>query len=338
MFNQLRNTHFRSGLKRAIKLATVAIYSEQFDMDAVVKRISGNDEPVQLLRAYVAIQIATQLTEPLKDSDIDIALEEFRSSEARVNQPDFEDILRLRKELAEIYWQQKTVEILERKLASQNNEYSYEAGVYQAEKGFGPTTAANKAEIKKLSATVEETEKHLNDCLNKEACRMEHEGETAESFAEESDNVEHYQGIVFAFSDLVAAHEPLIGDCRKLPHPKKTILYAIAWLRDHNETGLETAVNPNLREKYEGLIHAFNYLLTHLARDWHEIDEQDKGAIARLNEFESFPEWALPLKQKYICDETASREAAEATLEFMKDKVEREGGRANANDPRQNRI
>lgn len=81
---------------------------------------------------------------------------------------------------------------------------------------------------------------------------------------DESHNVEHYQNIVFAFSDLIAAHRPLIGDCSMLPHPQKTILYAIEWLMHrYSETMPE--------EKYDKIRPTLSYLLNsagpRLARD-----------------------------------------------------------------------
>jgi hypothetical protein len=61
--------------------------------------------------------------------------------------------------------------------------------------------------------------------------------------------------------------------------------------------------------------------LTVLARDWHEIDPEDKAAIAELGKFDSFPDWALHLKLKYIDEEKARQEALDATLEVLKGKV-----------------
>jgi len=138
---------------------------------------------------------------------------------------------------------------------------------------------------------------------------------------DESHNIEHYQNIVFAFSDLLFAHTPLIGDCSMLPHPKKMILYAIEWVMEHYRTMQEATTNEALREKYDEIMPTLSYLLTVLARDWHEIDPEDKAAIAELGKFDSFPDWALPLKLKYIDDEKASEEAFDATLEILKDRV-----------------
>lgn len=156
-------------MKQAIKLATEAIYSERFDMELVINQLANIDEPIELLRAYIAIQVATQLSEPLEDADIIHALEELKSSGERLNKPDFESIVRLRKELAEMCWQHKTVEILERKLAAKENEYSYEAAIYQLEKGKGPASIEMRAKYQMLAARIEETEKKLRDHLDEKA-------------------------------------------------------------------------------------------------------------------------------------------------------------------------
>jgi hypothetical protein len=72
------------------------------------------------------------------------------------------------------------------------------------------------------------------------------------------------------------------------------------------------------------MIPTLNYLFTCLARDWHDIAPEDKDAVAKLAAYDSFPDWALPLKRKYINDERASIEAADAAFRVLKDKVDRE--------------
>ncbi len=188
-----------------------------------------------------------------------------------------------------------------------------------------------KAEIEKVKAQHDEivaAQKTLDDYLAKaEAEKREQEIEEIKEKAE----VECYQNIVFAFSDLLAAHAPLIGDCSMLPYPKKTILYAIEWVMAHYATMREATINGTLREKYDEIMPTLSYLLTVLARDWHEIDPDDKDAIAELGRFDSFPDWALPLKLKYINDEKASHEAFDATFKVLKDRVG--AMRVNPSDP-----
>ena len=166
MLERLQQFFATRKMKQSIKLAIEAIYSERFDMELVLKQLTdSSDEPIDLLRAYIAIQVATQLTEPLNQTDVIHALEELKSSGERLNKPDFESILGLRKELAEMCWQHKTVEILERKLAAKDNEYSYEAAIYQLEKGKGPATIEIRAKYQMLAAKIEETEKKLQNHL-----------------------------------------------------------------------------------------------------------------------------------------------------------------------------
>jgi hypothetical protein len=98
-------------------------------------------------------------------------------------------------------------------------------------------------------------------------------------------------------------------------------LYAICWVRDHFEKLQEETEDETRREQCDELISSLSYLLTLLARDWQTIDPEDKDAIVKLNRCESFPDWALPLKLKYINDEKASNEAADATIQVILDQV-----------------
>src|SRR5215813_2310568 len=94
--------------------------------------------------------------------------------------------------------------------------------------------------------------------------------------------LEHYQNIVFAFTDLMADNPPLIGDCSLLPHPKATILYAIKLVVNDYETKRETATDSALLHSYEKLIPTLSYAFTCLARDWQDIAPEDKDEVARL--------------------------------------------------------
>lgn len=135
---------------------------------------------------------------------------------------------------------------------------------------------------------------------------------------------DEYSRIVFEFADLIADKLPLIGDCAILPHSKKKLLYAVRWMVAHYETGLKATAGEALREQTEAILPTFNFLSTHIARDWHDIDPEDKDAVARLNQCETFPEWALVLKRKYINEDRALEEACDATFQVMVDQVDRE--------------
>lgn len=133
-----------------------------------------------------------------------------------------------------------------------------------------------------------------------------------------------YEKIVFAFSDLMAEHSPLIGDCSLLPYPKGTLLYAIKWVIEEYKTNREATDNEELRHACDKMLPTLSYLFTQLARDWQEIDPADKDAIAKLRDSESFPEWALQYKRKYIDDKRASTEAAEIAFQVLKDRMAQE--------------
>lgn len=133
-----------------------------------------------------------------------------------------------------------------------------------------------------------------------------------------------YREIVAAFGDMVEKHVPLIGDCRALPHPKRTIMYAILWVRGHYETVREQGTDEAFRQSCDRIIGGHNFLLTLLVNHWHEIDADDRDAVAKLSAFQSFPDWALPLKARYINDERAAREACDAAIEVMRDRVQQE--------------
>jgi hypothetical protein len=138
---------------------------------------------------------------------------------------------------------------------------------------------------------------------------------------EESSLRDHYSNIVCAFCDLIESNMPLIGDCSMLPYPKRTILYALRWLMDYWESKRETAADQTLIDRYDNLVETNSYLFTHLGDDWHDLESEDKVAIAELNKCDSFPDWALPLKRKYINEETARNEALGVVHEVVVDRV-----------------
>ena len=81
MFRLLRKLFSKWSTKRRmtayIRLATEALYSEQFDLANVVQQISGNDRSINLTLAYIAAKAAAGLNEPLSNTDVDCALEEL---------------------------------------------------------------------------------------------------------------------------------------------------------------------------------------------------------------------------------------------------------------------
>ena len=132
------------------------------------------------------------------------------------------------------------------------------------------------------------------------------------------------QDVIHASIDAMVTESPLIGDCSLLPYQKRTIQSAIGKLTNHYETQAELTNDPVFRTSCEEMIPRMQLLLNELTYRWHEIADEDKSAIARLNGLDSFPDWAAPLKVKYLDHEKASQEAADLAVERMVDKVEGE--------------
>lgn len=487
-------------LRQLIDIATQALYSEQFEMESLVTRLSRGQSGVALLRSYVAIQTAARLTEPLSNAELDLALNAVQRCEASAELPVFRKIIDVHRELAEHYWLMQHLEILRGKLACQNDKYSYEGTLYDLRHmKKGPVSKAECAKFARICKQMsglnrqieqaelkawkeqdkEEHERYKeelaardlsaeDDAVGTETVRLESAGvvsmleaklnallqeaiiseftqdlDTICSFGQmafDGDGVDQnyveaanwykmaaekghapaqhslalmyengqgvtrdlaeaakwyrmaadqgyagsqnnlatmyesgdgvpqdytialdlyrqaaksgdeniisnldrleallkgsradrkrYEKMVFAFSDLMSAHSPLIGDCSLLPYPKGSLLYAIKWLMEEYETNRESTDNEELRQAYDKMIPASNYLFTRLARNWQEIAPADKDAIAKLHDCESFPEWALQYERKYIDDERASNEAAEVAFQVMKDRIAQEKSEA----------
>jgi hypothetical protein len=94
-------------MRRSVTLATAALYSEHFDMDDVLRRLADTNDSDQLLFAYIAIQVATNLSTPISAGDIAYGLKLLGSASR--------DALSLNKELAELGWSEKAQELLNRK-------------------------------------------------------------------------------------------------------------------------------------------------------------------------------------------------------------------------------
>jgi hypothetical protein len=362
MFSGFRNILPRRLMKKLITLATKEIYLEQFDFDAIIGKLVGNEKGVAFLRAYIAIQTATRLSEPLTDNDVEHALVSFCEAEQHVDDPEFEEILEVHKELAELHWMERNTAILKGKLAHKNNEYSFEGGVYAHERaGKAPITSQKREELKSLSANISHLDKQIEEHELKalrESNPLAYENVKVESYVNELQNeldrledlslgsegkdvvsqlkqklerllhktkpseLEEYQNIVCEFADLMTENPPLIGDCSMLPYPKETILHAIGEIISHCEIEQDATDDPDIRKKREETISAVQNLRNGLVYHWDEIDPEDKDAIRKLDGLASFPDWALSLELKYLDHKKASEEACDAEIQRIKNKIE----------------
>lgn len=163
MLKNIRDYYAKRLLRQIITMAMASLYSEEFDIDSVVSNLSRNQGDASLLRAYVAIQTATRLTEPLADTDVETAFEVLRASEQRAESADFPNILDTHKQLAEIYWLQKQKDIMRRKLAHKENEYSYEGTIYCLEFQKGPCSKQEKAKYEDLCRQMADLDQQIED-------------------------------------------------------------------------------------------------------------------------------------------------------------------------------
>jgi TPR repeat protein len=137
-------------LKSYIQLATQALYSEEFDLNAVVQRISDNDRSINLTLAYIAAKVAADLNEPMSNADVDRAIAEMNALLKHVHTSTLGIEIRKLKESAEGSWAQRRATILEGKRAFELDEWSYAAMIYRVEEAKRrPCSSSEREKTKK---------------------------------------------------------------------------------------------------------------------------------------------------------------------------------------------
>lgn len=151
-------------MKRSVRIATEALYSEHFDMDEVLRHLADPHDSSQLLLAYIAIQVSTNLSDPVCDGDITYGLQLLSAGD--------EGPLSLNKDLATLGWSRKAREILDRKATCDAKEYSYEAAIYRLEKAKkGPSNYEEREKWKHMATKVAEARDKLEVYLDEKASR-----------------------------------------------------------------------------------------------------------------------------------------------------------------------
>ena len=137
-------------MKSYIRLATEALYSEQFDLTDVVQRISDNDGSIKLTLAYIAAKVAAGLNEPMSNADVDRALAEMTALFKHIHTSTLGIEIRKLKNSAEKSWSQRQTAILDGKRAFEIDEWSYAALIYSLEKAKRcPCSDSERKETKK---------------------------------------------------------------------------------------------------------------------------------------------------------------------------------------------
>lgn len=193
-------------MKQLISLATEAIYSEQFDdMSTLVASLSGDKGGIDLVRAYISIRIATRLTEPPSDADVDDAIKRLHAAESHLNTPDFDDILDVHKELAELHWLRKHAAILRGKLAHKTDEDSYEGTIYAIQNARkGPITIEEREKVKETTKEISDLNRQIEEHELK--ALKESDSEAYQSYKEELE-IRSLQGEIVAHEGLKAEAE-----------------------------------------------------------------------------------------------------------------------------------
>jgi len=190
-------------MRQLISLALEAIYSERSDMSILVGSLSGGKDGIDLVRAYISIRVATRLTEPLTDADVEDAIEQLHTAESHLGTLDFDSILDLHKELAELHWLRKQAAVLKGKLAHKNDEDSYEGTIYALQRDRKqPVAVEERAKAKELCGKMADLNRQIEEHELK--ALKESDGEAYQRMKEELE--------IRALQDEVDAHEDTEAD------------------------------------------------------------------------------------------------------------------------------
>jgi hypothetical protein len=155
--------HLAARLQRQlIEIAVRTLYSEEFEFDSILSRLSKNRDGIYLLRASVAIEVAARLTEPLSNADTKGAQKLVELVESTSNREQFDQLVSIRRELAELFWYDATLNILRRKLAHKRDEESIEGTMYSlAKERKGPVSPEQRASFENICRQLEEAKKNV---------------------------------------------------------------------------------------------------------------------------------------------------------------------------------
>jgi hypothetical protein len=149
-------------MRRWIKAATMAVYSEQFDVDAIVRNIAGNGNNSKLLRAYIAVRVAAD-TKLHGARPIGRMLEEARYLETEYpNLGDDQTVLALRRAEAAQSLTKAGIEFSMERLAP---EFSCTGAVYLAEKNKkGPLSPKERERLKTMTDELAKLDRKIEAC------------------------------------------------------------------------------------------------------------------------------------------------------------------------------
>lgn len=150
--------------RQLIEIATRDLYSEQFDYDAIVQKLSKGRGGIHLLRAYIAIENAARLENPLEDSDVSTAHSVFEVATKFSDHHIFEDLLDSRQEISKHCWARRHIAILKGMLAHKRNPESLEGTLYSLRHdNKGPVPFKQRAQFERICGELAEASRLVEE-------------------------------------------------------------------------------------------------------------------------------------------------------------------------------
>lgn len=162
MIDGIRNLLARKLQQQLIEIAVTELYSERFELDPLIKRLSSKGGGAPTLRAYISIQVAAKLTEPLTDEDVARAQETIRIWASHSGYSTFPEIISTHRSLAELFWMQRQLAILRGKLAHKENDCSLAGTIYSMQRDKkGPVPKADIVKFEAVCQRMEELNRQI---------------------------------------------------------------------------------------------------------------------------------------------------------------------------------
>ena len=155
VLSTLRGYWLARRMKQLASRATEAIYAEGFNAETSLSGLYATSDPASLLRAHISIALAANLTEPLSDTDVSNVLDELAVLEPHVMRPDFDKLLELYRELADVSSMLRNLRNLQGQLAHKENEYSYKGGLWMRQNlNKGPISCKEREKLREAAQAI----------------------------------------------------------------------------------------------------------------------------------------------------------------------------------------
>lgn len=164
MISGIRNLLAKKLQRQLIEIAVSELYSERFELEPLIKRLSSKGGDASTLRAYISVQVAAKLTEPLTDEDVARAQDVIRIWESHSSCSAFPEIVSAHRNLAEMFWMQRHLAILRGKLAHKEKDSSLAGTIYSMQRDKkGPVAKADIAKFEEVCQKMEDLDRQIEE-------------------------------------------------------------------------------------------------------------------------------------------------------------------------------